>query len=102
MTPERKAKIAMAAMGAMIERIKLETAVIKGDVVGIATHAKNLAQFQSQAYSVTHDGVSKSDHQRTVRIDAQGITPCDMQKMADAAFNAGNIRATIETGRPAL
>ena len=102
MTPERKAKIAMAAMGAMIERIKLETAIIKGDAVGIATHAKNLAQFQSQAHSVTRDDMPKSDHRRTVMIDVQGISPCDMQKMADAAFNAGNIRATIETGRPAL
>ena len=102
MTPERKSRIAILAMKSMIERIKLEAAVVKGDAVGIATHAKNLAQLQSQAHSVAHDGVSKSDHQRTVRVDVQGITPCDMQKMVDAAFNADNIRATIETGRPAL
>ena len=69
MTPEQKARIAILAMKSMIERIKLETAIIKGDAVGIAAHAKNLAQLQSQAHSVTRDDMPKSDHQRTVRID---------------------------------
>ena len=93
MTPERKAKIAMAAMGAMIERIKLETAIIKSDAVGIATHAKNLAQFQSQAHSVTRDDMPKSDHQRTVMIDVSGGPSASVAAIIEA-IDEHNLRVT--------
>ena len=93
MTPERKARIAILAMKSMIERIKLETAIIKGDAVGIATHAKNLAQLQSQAHFVTHDGVPRSDHQRTVRIDVSGGSSVNVAAIIEAA-GGHNLRVT--------
>ena len=65
LTPERKAQIAMATMGAMIERIKLETAMLKGDAVGIATHAKGLAQHQAKAFAASSPA---PDPQRTITV----------------------------------
>ena len=93
MTPERKARIAILAMKSMIERIKLETAIIKGDAVGIATHAKNLAQLQSQAHFVARDDVPKSDHQRTVRIDVASRPSVSVAAIIEAV-DEHNLRVT--------
>ena len=70
MTPERKAQMALAAMGAMIECIKLQTAMLKGDAVGIATHAKGLAQHQAKAFAAS---APASDPQRTITVSVQGV-----------------------------
>ena len=80
-------------MKSVIERIKLETAIIKSDAVGIATHAKNLAQFQSQAHFVTHDGVPKSDHQRTITIDVASRPSASVAAIIEAV-DEHNLRVT--------
>ena len=87
MTPERKAQIAMAVMGAMIERIKLETAMLKGDAVGIANHAKNLAQHQANALAASSPA---PDPQRTITVSVPSGNHSEIhnviQEMRDRGF----------------
>lgn len=86
MTPERKAQMALAVMGAMIERIKLQTAMIKGDMVGIATHAKGLAQHQAKAIAAS---MPAPDPQRTITVPAQGNERFDASGIVDAFKGSG-------------
>ena len=87
MTPERKSRIAILAMKSMIERIKLETAVIKGDVVGIATQAKNLAQHQAKAFAASSPA---PDPQRTITVSVPSGNHSEIhnviQEMRDRGF----------------
>ena len=90
MTPERKSRIAILAMKSMIERINLETAMFKGDVVGIATHAKNLAQHQAKAFAVSSPA---PDPQRTVMIDVSGGPSVNVAAIVKA-IDEHNLRVT--------
>ena len=87
MTPERKSRIAILAMKSVIERIKLETAIIKGDAVGIATHAKSLAQHQAEVFAAASPA---PDPQRTITVSAQSGNHSEIhnviQEMRDRGF----------------
>ena len=87
MTPERKARIAILAMKSVIERVKLETAMFKGDVVGIATHAKSLAQHQAKALAASSPA---PDPQRTITISVPSGNHPEIhnviQEMRDRGF----------------